>query len=118
MQNTSTETNTDDTNTDDIVSDKSIIDDNSNMIDNNLYDNYSVNEMFNNFAKENGHRKTVNDYDDDGDDDDDDDDDDGKKIRDEDMIKFSKKTTQPKKRGRPPNSKKAKLGTKKAFKCK
>jgi hypothetical protein len=74
--------------------------------------------MFNNFAKENGHRKTVNDYDDDGDDDDDDDDDDGKKIRDEDMIKFSKKTTQPKKRGRPPNSKKAKLGTKKAFKCK
>jgi hypothetical protein len=118
LQNTSTETNTDDTNTDDIVSDKSIIDDNSNMIDNNLYDNYSVNEMFNNFAKENGHRKTVNDYDDDGDDDDDDDDDDGKKIRDEDMIKFSKKTTQPKKRGRPPNSKKAKLGTKKAFKCK
>jgi hypothetical protein len=69
----------------DIVSDENI-----NEIESDLFDNFSVNEMFHNFAK--GKRLiSSNDYDDDSDD---------GEIRDEDMINCSNKIIQPMKRSR------------------
>jgi len=71
----------------DIVSDVNI---NCNEIESDLFDNFSVNEMFHNFAK--GKRLiSSNDYDDDSDD---------GEIRDEDMINCSNEIIQPMKRSR------------------